>query len=42
MAKKGEKYECGKCRVVLVVENPCGCAACDLICCDAPMKKAES
>ncbi|MEM4188054.1 MAG: hypothetical protein QXN56_02670 [Candidatus Hadarchaeum sp.] len=39
MAKKGEKYRCEKCGAVVVIDEECGCAACDLICCDVPMKK---
>jgi len=36
--KKGEKYECAECGLVIVVEDPCGCEPCDLICCSVPMK----
>jgi hypothetical protein len=39
MAKKGEKYTCGECGVIVIVDDDCGCAECDLICCGAPMKK---
>lgn len=42
MAKKGDKYQCDTCGVVLVVEDPCSCAACDVICCGAPMKPVKS
>lgn len=28
--------------MVVVVEDPCGCAACDLICCEVPMKKVNA
>lgn len=41
MAKKSEKYKCEECGIVVAVEDDCGCAACDLICCDKPMKKAK-
>ncbi len=34
-------YKCEKCGLVVVVEDPCGCAACDLICCEVPMKKVK-
>ncbi len=39
MAKvqKGAKYKCPECGVVVVVEEPCGCAPCDLVCCSVPM-----
>lgn len=39
--KKGDKYECEECGLVIVVENPCGCSACDLICCTVPMKEVK-
>jgi hypothetical protein len=41
MVKKGEKYECGNCGVVVMVDKACGCAPCDLVCCGAPMKPAK-
>ena len=39
--KKDEKYECGECGLVVVVDNPCGCSPCDLVCCGAPMKETK-
>ncbi len=39
MAKKGEKYACEDCGLVVTVDDECGCAACDIVCCDKPMKK---
>ena len=42
MAKKGDKYECSTCGVVMVVEDPCGCSECDVICCGAPMKPVKT
>ncbi|MFB0561350.1 MAG: hypothetical protein ACETWM_09085 [Candidatus Lokiarchaeia archaeon] len=41
MVKKGDKYKCEDCGIVLIVEDPCGCAPCDIICCDAPMKQVK-
>jgi len=41
MAKKGAKYKCEECGVVVVVDEPCGCALCDLICCGVPMKEVK-
>ena len=41
MVKKGTKYECGECGIVVVVDDPCGCEACDLICCGVPMKEVK-
>ncbi len=37
MAKKGEKFACEECGVVVAVEDDCGCSACDLMCCGAPI-----
>ncbi len=34
-------YKCEKCGLVVAIEDPCGCVACDLICCEVPMKKVE-
>ncbi len=42
MAKKGDKYECSTCGVVMVVDNPCSCAVCDVMCCGAPMKPVKA
>lgn len=40
--KKGDKYKCEECGLVMVVENTCGCSPCDLICCEAPMKEVKT
>jgi hypothetical protein len=40
--KKGEKYKCEECGLVVVVEDPCGCESCDLICCSVPMKPVKA
>jgi hypothetical protein len=37
--KKGNKYKCEECGVVVVVDEPCGCEPCDLVCCGVPMVK---
>jgi hypothetical protein len=39
--KKGEKYKCEECGLVVLVEDVCGCSDCDLICCDVPMKPVK-
>lgn len=39
--KKGEKYKCEDCGLVVLVENVCGCEDCDVICCGAPMKQVK-
>ena len=40
--KKGEKYECGECGLVVLVEDPCGCESCELVCCGEPMKPVKA
>ena len=42
MAKKGAKYKCGTCGVVMVVDKACGCTACDVICCGTPMEEVKA
>jgi len=39
--KKGEKYKCEECGLVVVVDDACGCSACDLMCCGEPMKPVK-
>jgi hypothetical protein len=41
MAKKGSKYECPECGIVVMVDEVCDCAPCDLICCGVPMKEVK-
>ena len=37
--KKGEKYECPECGLVVVIEDDgCVCEECDVVCCDVPME----
>jgi hypothetical protein len=40
--KKGEKYKCEECGLIVLVEDPCGCAACELVCCGEPMKPVKA
>jgi len=42
LGKKGEKYKCEECGLVVVVEDPCGCETVELICCEAPMKPVKA
>lgn len=42
MAKKGAKYKCDECGLVVVVDDPCGCSMYDLICCGEQMKEVKS
>ena len=39
--KKGEKYKCEDCGLVVIVEDPCGCEPCDIVCCSVPMKPVK-
>lgn len=41
MAKKGQKFKCGQCGVVVMVDEGCGCTPCDLVCCGEPMKEVK-
>ena len=41
LAKKGEKYKCEECGLIVVVEDPCGCEEVELICCETPMKPVK-
>ncbi len=37
--KKGNRYSCGVCGLVVTVDTACGCAeAAHLICCERPMR----
>jgi len=37
--KKGDAYKCTVCGLVVSIDETCGCIdACDLICCEQPMK----
>jgi hypothetical protein len=36
--RKGMKYVCDSCGMTLVVEQPCPCDCCDIICCGQDMK----
>ncbi len=39
-AVKGESYACESCGLVVTVDEDCGCVdACEIMCCDLPMKK---
>jgi len=40
-SKKGEKYKCEECGLVVVVEDPCGCEVVELMCCETPMKPVK-
>jgi len=40
--KKGEKYKCEECGLIVLIEEPCGCEPCDLICCGEPMNPVKA
>jgi hypothetical protein len=41
-AMKGESYACQSCGLVVTVDEDCGCVeACEIMCCDMPMKKSR-
>ncbi len=41
--KSGEAYKCTVCGLSVVVDEVCGCVdACDIICCETPMKKKRA
>ena len=40
-AKKGEKYGCKKCGLMVTVDEDCNCEVCDIVCCDKPLEKLE-
>jgi hypothetical protein len=42
LAKKGEKYKCEECGLIVVVEDPCGCETVELLCCEVPMKPVKA
>ncbi len=38
-SKKGSRYSCNVCGLVITVDNICGCVdACDIVCCGEGMK----
>lgn len=40
--RKGNKYGCSVCGMVVSVVEDCGCGTIDLLCCDTPMKKKRA
>jgi len=38
--RKGNKYFCRECGLVVSIDETCGCVdMCDIVCCGRPMKK---
>jgi hypothetical protein len=43
MPKKGDRYQCDDCGLVVLVEDACDCVPeCKVVCCDQPMKKVTT
>ena len=41
--KVGDAYACEVCGLAVTVDDVCGCVdACDIICCDVPMKRKRA
>lgn len=41
-AKKGNRYSCSLCGLVITVDNPCDCVqTCDIICCGEQMQSKK-
>ena len=41
-AKKGDVFSCETCGLVVVVDDACGCAAAEIVCCDEVMVKGRA
>lgn len=41
-SRVGVKYGCTDCGLVVTVDQDCGCASVDLVCCGLPMKKKRA
>lgn len=41
-AKKGEYLSCDECGLVVVVDEACGCATAEVICCGEPMASGKA
>lgn len=39
--KKGERYKCEECGLVVFVEDVCGCEECDIVCCGTAMQQVK-
>ncbi len=41
--KVGDSYACEVCGLSVIVDDDCGCVdACDIVCCETPMKKKRA
>lgn len=41
-SRVGTKYACSDCGLLVTVDEDCGCATVDLVCCGTPMKKKRA
>ena len=39
--KKGQRWKCGECGLVVVIDEPCECVSCELVCCDVQMEELK-
>ena len=37
LVKRGDKFRCMDCGIIIEISELCDCEMCDLICCDLPM-----
>jgi len=40
--KKGDIFSCSECGLIITVDEACGCATTELICCEEPMVKGKA
>jgi hypothetical protein len=41
-SRVGAKFSCVDCGLIVTVDQDCGCAVVDLVCCGLPMKKKRA
>ncbi len=41
-SKKGDKYTCEECGLIVEVADPCGCEPVEIVCCGEPMKPVKA
>ncbi len=40
--KKGDVFSCNACGLIISVDEACGCATTELVCCDEPMARGAA
>jgi hypothetical protein len=38
---RGDKFHCNECGLIVTVDEACGCAVCDIICCGTEMQPTK-